>query len=45
MEKYAPSIPTDLSFGVWLTGSNIGGQYLQENISLIDATKLFVREP
>lgn len=45
MEKYAPSVPTDLSFGVWLTGSNIGGQYLQDNISTIDATKLFVREP
>ncbi|TQL78339.1 peptide/nickel transport system substrate-binding protein [Stackebrandtia endophytica] len=45
MEKYAPSIPTDLSYGVWLTGSNIGGQYLQENISTIDITKLFVREP
>ncbi|GAA4923166.1 ABC transporter substrate-binding protein [Stackebrandtia albiflava] len=45
MEKYAPVIPTDIAYGVWISGSNVGGHYLSENISTLDVTKLFVREP
>lgn len=45
LKEFAPYVPLDSSYNVWMTGSNVGGQYLQQNLSTIDVTKLFVRDP
>lgn len=45
MTKYAPYIAADYSAGVWMSGSNVGGLYLNENLSTLDISKLFLRDP
>lgn len=44
MEDHAPFIPLDYAYGVWLTGSNVGGAYLSNNVSTLDVTKLYVHD-
>jgi len=43
MKDYAPSIPISYSIGNWITGSDIGGLYISQDISTIDVRKLFLK--
>ncbi|MEV0650330.1 ABC transporter substrate-binding protein [Phytomonospora sp. NPDC050363] len=45
MKEFAPYIPADISYGVWMSGSNIGGLQLGQNLSTLDITKLFLIDP